>query len=216
MSTDESVAAIKRATHARMRLISEPDGGIYDALNKGIQHATGDVIGFMHSDDFFAHDDVLAKVAAAFEDSTVESVYGDLDYIAKTDKTKVLRHWLPGTFEPQRLKYGWMPPHPALYLSSEVYERFGTYDINFSIAADYDFILRYFTQTSGKAVYVPEVLYKMRVGGISNRSFATILKKMQEDLLALRRNQVGGLPSLAMKSLSKAGQVLSLPKGGSW
>lgn len=205
-SKDGSLAAIERATHDRMQLISEPDRGIYDALNKGIQHATGDIIGFLHSDDFLAHKKVLARIAANFEDPTVEAVFSDLDYVSQIDTSRVIRHWSTGPFHPRRLKYGWMPAHPTLYLRREVYERLGTYDINFGIAADYDFILRYFSQTTEKSVYIPEVLYKMRLGGVSNRNWAKIRQKMDEDLHAIRRNHVGGLHTLALKNLSKVGQ----------
>jgi len=194
-----------------MRLISEPDEGIYDALNKGVQNATGDVIGFIHSDDFLAHDEVLVRIAAAFEDPEVEAVFSDLDYVAQADTTWVIRHWSTGAFHPRRLKYGWMPAHPTLYLRREVYERFGLYDTNFGISADYDFILRYFSQVTGQSVYIPE-LYKMRLGGVSNRNLAKIRQKMTEDLLAIRRNRVGGVHTLALKNLSKVGQFLVRPR----
>lgn len=213
-SKDGSLAAIERAAHDRMRLISEPDTGIYDALNKGIGHATGDVIGFIHSDDFFAHDAVLARIAAAFEDPAVEAVFSDLDYVSQADASRVVRHWATGPFEPRRLRRGWMPAHPTLYLRRGVYERFGAYDTGFGIAADYDFILRYFSQATGGAVYIPEVLYKMRLGGVSNRNLAKIRQKMREDLLAIRRNRVGGLPTLAMKNLSKVGQFVVRARDG--
>lgn len=146
------MAAIERAGHDRMRLISEPDKGIYDALNKGVRNASGDVLGFIHSDDFLAHDGVLSRIAAAFEDPAVEAVFSDLDYVAQADTSRVIRHWSTGAFHPRRLTYGWMPAHPTPYLRREVYERFGDYDINFGIAADYDFILRYFSQATGKSV----------------------------------------------------------------
>lgn len=211
-SNDGSLEAIKRAQHDRMRLISEPDAGIYDALNKGIRHATGDVIGFIHSDDFLAHERVLERIAAAFEDPSVEAAFSDLDYVSQADTSRIIRHWSTGAFHPRRLKYGWMPAHPTLYLRREVYERFGSYDENLGISADYDFILRYFSQMIGKSIYIPEVLYKMRVGGVSNRNWAKVRQKMGEDLLAIRRNQVGGLQTLALKNLSKVGQFLVLPR----
>ena len=112
----------------------------------------------------------------------------------------------------QRLKYGWMPAHPTLYLRREVYARVGAYDKNLGIAADYDFILRYFSQATIKSVYIPEVLYKMRMGGVSTRNWPKIRKKMEEDLLAIRSNRVGGLPTLALKNLSKVGQFLVRPQ----
>jgi glycosyltransferase len=211
-SKDGSLAAIQRASHDRMRLISEPDKGIYDALNKGVRDATGDVLGFIHSDDFLAHERVLSRIVTAFEDPAVEAVFSDLDYVAQADTSRVIRHWSTGPFHPRRLKYGWMPAHPTLYLRREVYIRHGEYDINFGISADYDFMLRYFSQATGKSVYIPEVLYKMRVGGVSNRNWAKIRQKMEEDMLAIRRNRVGGLHTLAFKNLSKVSQFLVRPQ----
>lgn len=207
-SHDGSLAAIEQVGHDRMRLISEPDDGIYDALNKGIRHATGDVVGFLHSDDFLPHKETLARIAAEFKDSAVEAVFSDLDYVSQADTSRVIRHWSTGPFLPRRLRRGWMPAHPTLYLRREVYERIGVYDIGFGIAADYDFILRYFSQISGKSVYIPEVLYKMRVGGVSNRNLSKIRQKMEEDYLAIRRNRVGGISTLALKNLSKVGQFI--------
>jgi glycosyltransferase involved in cell wall biosynthesis len=206
-SSDNSLGVIEGARHPRMRLISEPDKGVYDALNKGIRNASGDVIGFIHSDDFFAHNAVLARIAEEFKDPAVEAVFSDLDYVAQADTSRVIRHWATGPFTPQKLKRGWMPAHPTLYLRREVYERFGTYDMNMRISADYDFILRYFSQAIGKSVYIPEVLYKMRAGGISNRNMAQVRKKMAEDILAIRRNHVGGVYMLALKNFSKLGQL---------
>ena len=186
--------------------VSEPDGGIYDALNKGLARATGDIVGFMHSDDFYAHDQVLARVAAAFADPAVQAVYGDLEYVAKDDVTRIIRHWKAGECTLDKLTWGWMPPHPTLYLRRSVYESWGGFDTRFRIAADYDSILRYFVRARINVAYVPEVLVKMRVGGESNRSLARVWRKMYEDYLALRRNGVGGFGALLWKSLSKLPQ----------
>lgn len=196
-----------------MQLISEPDRGVYDALNKGIRNATGNVIGFVHSDDILAHEGVLARIAMAFEDPDVEAVFSDLDYVAQTDTSQVIRHWSTGAFHPARLQYGWRPAHPTLYLRRDVYTRIGTFNIGFDIAADYDFILRYFSQATGKSVYIPEVLYKMRLDrikldSISNRNLAKIRQKMAEDLLAIQRNRVGGVHTLALKNLLELGQFV--------
>ena len=207
-SSDNSLGEIDRSSHPRMRLISEPDNGIYDALNKGIAHATGDVIGFMHSDDCYPHDEVLVSIGKAFEDPAVEAAFGDLDYVAKDDTSRIVRHWVTGAFTPKKLRRGWMPPHPTLFLRREVYEQFGCYDSEFLISGDYDFILRYFSNTTGKHVYIPKVLYKMRSGGLSNRNLASIRQKTKEDMLAIRRNRVGGLHTLAFKNFSKVGQFI--------
>lgn len=211
-STDGSLAAIAKASHPRLRLFSAADTGIYDALNRGIAQATGDVIGFVHSDDYLAHPNVLAHIAAAFTDSDVQAVFGDLDYVAQANPARVIRHWATGPFTPAKLRRGWMPAHPTLYVRRHLYDRHGLYDTTFRIAADYDFILRVFSALDGRAVYLPTVLYKMRVGGASNRNLTQIRRKMAEDLRALRRNKVGGVTALTWKNLSKLGQFLHRAK----
>ena len=153
------------------------------------------MVGFLHADDFYAHYDVLANVARVFEDSTVCAVYGDLQYVRKEDTSKVVRHWDSCPFEPNILRYGWMPPHPTLYVRREWYERIGRFEINYRIAADYFSVLQLFSQPGFKAVYIPEVLVKMRVGGISNRSVKNIIRKSCEDYDALRRSNFGLLPA---------------------
>jgi glycosyltransferase len=164
--------------------ISEPDDGIYDALNKGIAHAAGDVIGFLHADDLFADDVVLAKVAEVFVDSSVDAVYGDLVYVSKSEPDKVIRYWKAGEFSPEKLKAGWMPPHPTLYVRRSVYERLGAFDTSFHIAADYDCMLRFLGVGKINCHYIPEVLVRMRLGGKSNRSLANIVQKSVEDYKA--------------------------------
>lgn len=207
-STDGSLAAIDRAAHNRMVLISEPDSGIYDALNKGIQRATGEVIGFVHSDDFLANNAVVERIAAKFADPAVEAVFGNLDYVAQKDTSRVIRHWVGSEFIPRKLRRGWMPAHPTLYVRRHVYERLGGFDTSFRIAADYDFILRFFSQCTARTVFIPEVLYKMRIGGVSNRNLARIVEKTVEDRRALRKNGIGGLNTIAWKNLSKLTQFL--------
>lgn len=205
-STDGTLDKIQRIANGNARLKSEPDTGIYDAINRGIARATGDVIGLMHSDDFYAHDRVLEKVAAAMSDPTVQGVYGDLDYVSASDQTRVVRHWKSGDFTLSKLKRGWMPPHPTLYLRREVFETWGLYDTSLRIAADYEAMLRYLVTGQVKLAYIPEVLVKMRVGGESNRSLGRILRKSSEDLRAMRRHRVGGLGTLAMKNFQKLQQ----------
>jgi glycosyltransferase involved in cell wall biosynthesis len=191
-------------------LVSEPDQGIYDALNKGIAHASGDVVGFLHADDLYAHSDVLAHIAAIFEsDPDVCAVYGDLQYVRKDDTNEVVRHWESAPFTAGRLAWGWMPPHPTLYVRREWYARIGGLDTRYRIAADYFSILQLFTQAGFKATYLPEVLVKMRLGGASNRSIKAILLKSREDWDAVRRARVGafgGIGALVGKNLSKIGQ----------
>lgn len=207
-SMDSSLDVIRREQNERVNLVSEPDTGIYDALNKGIARATGDVIGLVHSDDYLADEQVLSRVARVFADSSVEAAYGDLDYVSNDSTGRVIRHWSPGAFRPAKLKRGWMPPHPTLYLRRSVFDRIGIYDDSYGIAADYDFILRYFGQTTAVPAYIPHVLVKMRVGGVSNQNLARVWEKMTEDYRALKHNGVGGLGTLAAKNISKLPQFV--------
>lgn len=213
-STDGTLALIE-AEHAKpdtplSRWISEPDQGIYDALNKGIALSQGEILGFLHADDVFAHPTVLKQVSECFEDPVILACYGDLEYVWRDDPTRVLRHWRAGRFTPARLHWGWMPPHPTLYVRRSWYEAHGGFDTRYQIAADYDLILRLFSGLSeSQVVYLPEVLVRMRTGGASNRSLRNILRKSTEDYQALRSNRVGGFGALAWKNLSKLGQFMA-------
>jgi len=186
--------------------VSEPDHGIYDALNKGIKHATGDVVGFLHADDLFADETVLSKVAAAFASGDVDAVYGDLEYVSKDAPDKVIRYWQSGDFSRHRLKHGWMPPHPTFYVRRSVYQEHGGFDTSFRIAADYDCMLRFLGLARVRCAYIPSVMVKMRLGGASNRSLANIMQKSREDYIALRRNDVGGMYTLLAKNIRKLPQ----------
>jgi glycosyltransferase len=207
-STDGTHALLEAHRDQLAVLLSEPDGGIYDALNKGLMRVTGEVVGLLHADDVFADADVLTRVATAFADPAVEAVYGDLVYVAREDASRVIRYWRAGEYRPQRLRWGWMPPHPTLYLRRSLYEQFGMFDTRYRIAADYDLMLRVLTQLTGRVLYLPEVLVRMRLGGVSNRSLAKILRKSREDYQALRANRVGGIGALAWKNLSKLPQFV--------
>ncbi|MBV7258512.1 glycosyltransferase family 2 protein [Erythrobacter crassostreae] len=205
-STDGTLDVAREAATTSTVIVSERDHGIYDAINRGISNASGDVIGLMHSDDFFADPEVIQKVAAALSDPAIDGIYGDLQYVAADDPTKVVRHWKSGEYSAQKLRQGWMPPHPTVYLRREVFDRLGLYDTGLQIAADYDAMLRYLAKGGVKLAYIPEVLVKMRVGGESNRSLERIVQKSREDLTAIRRNGVGGVGVLIQKNLRKVGQ----------
>ena len=207
-STDGTLDVIAANAGLNLRLETGREGGIYDALNRGIARATGDVMGLLHSDDLLAHPEVLSRVAAAFADPGVDGVYGDLEYVAKDNPARVIQYWRADAYTPALLRQGWMPPHPTLFLRRTVFERHGAYDTDFRIAADYEAILRWLTRGQLRLVYLPEVLVRMRVGGESNRSLGRILRKSREDLRAIRRHQVGGLSVLAAKNLSKVTQFL--------
>lgn len=205
-SKDGTLALLESRRGQIATLISEPDRGIYDALNKGIHNATGDVVGFLHADDVYADARVLERIAAAFANPSVTAVYGDLQYVNKQDTNSIVRYWQAGPYSRRKLDWGWMPPHPSLYVRREAYARIGGFNTQYRIAADYDSILKLFTLPDFKVVYIPEVLVKMRVGGASNRSLENILRKSREDYAVLQRSGVGGVGALLWKNLSKLGQ----------
>ncbi|MGQ8337734.1 glycosyltransferase family 2 protein [Sunxiuqinia sp. A32] len=204
-STDETQTVLKNnplVSHS----ISESDEGIYDALNKGIKMSTGDVIGFVHSDDVFASPSTLEDLVKAFQKTQADGVFGDLQYVDKNDTNKVIRYWKSKLFKHQNLRYGWMPAHPTLFLKKEVYQKHGEFDLSFKIAADYDFMLRILQDTKLGFQYLPHVITKMRVGGASNKSLANIILKSKEDLRAIRNNNIGGVYTLLFKNIRKVSQ----------
>lgn len=207
-STDGTFEALESYRSRLGLLLSEKDNGIYDALNKGIKHSTGDVLGFMHADDVFENEDVLQKVAAAFEDPTVDAVYGDLVYVQHENIEKVVRYWKSGEYSDKSLSNGWMPPHPTFYVRRSVYERLGVFDTRYRISADYDIVLRFLGAGHISAIYIPTVFVRMRVGGISNRSLRTIFSKSIEDYKIIKLNKVGGIFTLICKNFRKLPQFL--------
>lgn len=206
-STDGTFEVLQAYADRIAVLVSEPDRGIYDALNKGLARATGEIVGFLHSDDVFADAQVLTRISGVFSASDVDAVYGDLEYVKKSAPEVVVRYWKSGEYSAGKLRHGWMPPHPTFYVKRAVYERLGGFDLSYRIAADYDCMLR-FLSSGIQAAYVPHVLVKMRLGGASNRSLKNILRKTAEDWRALRTNRIGGIGSLIWKNLSKLPQFL--------
>jgi glycosyltransferase len=210
-SRDGTLEVVRRHGGHLAGFVSEPDRGLYDALNKGIARCTGDVIGFVNADDMFADARVLSRIAAAFEIPGTGAAYGDLQYVRRDNTSNVVRYWRAGAFRRSKLAWGWMPPHPTLYVRREIYQRIGLFDTSYRIAADYDFILRLFSDPELKTVYIPEVLVTMRVGGVSNRSLSNLIRKSSEDLRALGRNRIGGFGALMWKNLSKLGDFVVRP-----
>jgi len=210
-SSDDTLTVVRRHGSHVAKLVSESDRGIYDAMNKGLRLVTGDLVGFLNADDTFADDAVLASIAAAAEDPSVDAVYGDLVYVKNSRPDETLRYWRSGPFVRSSLRRGWMPPHPTLYVRRSRIGELGPFDCSFKVAADYDFVLRYLMQPDFRAAYVPKVLVRMRTGGASNRSVAAIIDKSREDLRALRSNHVGGSLALLCKNVRKLPQFFSRP-----
>lgn len=211
-SKDDSLSLVKSkaAKHPHIVYISEPDKGIYDALNKGVAMATGDVVGFVHSDDFLADAGVISQIAAAFKDPSIDGVYGDLHYVQFDATEKIVRNWRSQDFAPKLLKRGWMPAHPTLFLKRDVYATHGHFNLDYRIAADYDFILRVFKQEHYTFKYLPLTITKMRVGGASNKSLKNLYLKTKEDLKAAQTNKIYfPLRVVVQKNLSKIPQWFS-------
>lgn len=208
-STDGSLDILNAHRAGIAKIVSEPDGGLYDALNKGIRESSGDVVGFLHADDQFASPLALARIASAFEDPAVSAVYGDLVYVKKNDVSRVVRYWRAGQYQRAQLSQGWMPPHPTFYVRRDVYSRFGTFDTRYRIAADYENMLRILWRGRVQATYIPEVLVRMRLGGVSNLSVFNMLHKSREDYAAMRQNGIGGLQALLLKNVTKLPQFVT-------
>lgn len=209
-STDGTMTAIEPFAKQIDILVSEPDRGIYDALNKGVRMATGDVVGFLHADDVLADETAIARVAEKMADDNVIAAYGDLLYVSKDDVNQTVRHWRAGNFSPAAIRRGWMPPHPTLYVRRTAFARIGEFDSALRIAADYDWMLRLMNANLGRLAYIPQVQVRMRTGGASNANLGNVLRKSNEDFLALRRNGFslpGAAGCLVAKNVRKLSQL---------
>jgi glycosyltransferase involved in cell wall biosynthesis len=187
LSNDDTLQIVSSFPHVT-RTISEKDNGLYDAMNKGVQEATGEVIGILNSDDFYTTEAVLAKVAAAFADPSVEAVYGDLQYVKQDDINKVIRTWRAGKYKKKYFHYGWMPPHPTFFVRSELYRRAGLFNTSLVSSADYELMLRMLVKYNANVRYIAEVLVRMRDGGMSNATLGNRLRANREDYEAWKIN----------------------------
>ena len=210
LSTDSTIKKIKKLLdkHNNIKFFSEKDLGIYHALNKGIEKANGDIIGFVHSDDLLYNKNVLSNIIDVFKNSNIDGVYGDLQYVEKQNTNKVIRYWKSKDFKPNLINKGWTPPHPTLYLRKKVYEKHGLFDLNYKISSDYDFMTKIFMDNTFNFKYIPEVITKMRVGGISNKNIKNILIKSLEDYKVIYKNGSGGIITLLRKNTSKIKQFI--------
>jgi glycosyltransferase involved in cell wall biosynthesis len=204
-STDNTLSIINEYSSRITKVVSEKDNGIYFALNKGIQLATGDVVGILHADDLYNSASVLSSVMKKME--IADAVYGDLQYVDRTDTGKVIRNWKSGLYHAGMFKKGWMPPHPTFFLKKKCYDQFGLYDTSFKTAADYELMLRMIHKLGISIAYIPEVLVKMRVGGVSNVTLKNRWRANREDKRAWTVNDLTpGMLTFIRKPLSKITQ----------
>ncbi len=208
-STDETLSLIRKYRHKITHLVSEKDNGIYDAINKGISLATGDIIGILHADDFYTNDSVLTKIAETFKKNNADAVYADLFYVDQDNTEKVVRIWKSGNYSDGKFLWGWMPPHPTFFVKKECYTKYGVYNTSMRTAADYELMLRFIHKHKISLAYIPESIVKMRVGGKSNSSVQNRVNANIEDRKAWELN--GLKPyffTLTLKPARKISQFL--------
>lgn len=189
-STDATLDVVRSFGSKIAKVISEPDRGAYDGMNKGIAAATGDVIGILNADDLYAHPNVIVRVVETLRATGADAAYGDLKYVDRQDMDRVVRYWRAGAYLPGRFLWGWMPPHPTFFVRRTIYHRFGTFNLNLGTAADYELMLRFIHKHGIHLCYVPEVLVWMRRGGMSNASPLNWFRGHLNDRKAWRINEL--------------------------
>jgi glycosyltransferase len=206
-SKDSTLTIIEKYRTSLAHVVSEPDKGIYDAMNKGIHLAKGNIIGILNADDFYPNDGVLKKVIQNFDDPQIDACYGDLLYVDGKNGNIVVRNWHSGSFNPRKFYWGWMPPHPTFFVRRAVYEKYGFFNTDMGSAADYELMLRFLLKHGLQAAYIPEILVKMRTGGVSNASVKNRMAANRMDRKAWRVNGLKPYPwTLWMKPVRKIGQ----------
>ncbi|MBK3516845.1 glycosyltransferase family 2 protein [Carboxylicivirga marina] len=207
-SKDRTIDIIKKNESDINHWISEPDKGIYDAMNKGLKLASCNWVGFLHADDIFANNHVIENLLNRVDGTNFNATYGNLNYIQAQPPHKIIRNWKSQAFNHKLLKRGWMPPHPTLYIKKELIEELGYFNTDFKISADYDYILRLFSNHQTNSLYIDDTIVNMRLGGVSNNSIKNIIQKSKEDYAVLSSNKVGGIYALFIKNFSKLIQFL--------
>ena len=213
-STDGTLSLLESKREQFKFLISEPDKGIYDAMNKGINVATGDIIGFLNSDDFYASNNVLSRVASIFKDNSyLDSCYADLAYVDPLDISKNIRYWRSSKFVSGLFSKGWCPPHPTFFVRRSVYQRFGNFNLHYRIASDVELMMRFLEVQKINSRYIPELWIKMRLGGTTNKSFKNIVMQNKEVLHALKSHNlsVNWISFFIYKIINRVLQFLKKP-----
>ena len=205
-SSDGTKEFLLDLDRSHFKLKSEPDDGIYDALNKGLAMCSNEIIGILHSDDLYADPRVLSDVQRLFKDGA-DVVYADLVYVSRSDTNRVLRQWKSGSFHPNLLPFGWMPPHPTFFYKRELLERIGCFSLKYGIAADYEHMLRFLMLSDLSIRYLPRTITKMRVGGESNKNLINIVRKSGQDYEIAKIYFAFPLGTVISKNLRKLSQL---------
>lgn len=214
-STDGTQEIVKKYQSKIAKFLSEPDKGLFDALNKGTRMATGEVVGLLHSDDVFASEHSVQWVAEEMSKTRADVCWGDLVYVDKDDISRTVRFWKSSPYEEGKFEMGWMPPHTTFFAKKNLFEGCGYYNLDFGYAADYELMLRFIKVCDAKTAYVPKTLVKMRTGGVSDRSLKNIKYIIKTNFLAYRAWKAnglkGGLLVPILKPLSKILQKFKKP-----
>ncbi|MEM9846997.1 MAG: glycosyltransferase family 2 protein [Bacteroidota bacterium] len=187
-STDGTLDIVKSFGNQIDKVISEPDTGIYDAMNKGLRAATGDYIGFLNADDFYTNRDVISQIVSAARETNADSIYGDLLFVDQHDINKAVRFWKAGRYDRYKMLFGWSVPHPTFFVKKSVFNRCGLFRENFGLSGDYEMMVRFFFKERISAAYIPKTLVRMRVGGAGNSGLQSKLKGNREDFQAWKQN----------------------------
>lgn len=211
-STDGTTDIITEYRDKIEVFVSEPDNGIYDAMNKGLRCAKGEVVGFLNSDDMFRSNSVITTIANVFSDPKIEACYGDLVYVDQHDTGKIVRYWKSRPFKKGLYQWGWMPAHPTFYVRRRIYEKLGGFDLEFKLQSDFEITTRFLEVHGVNARYVPEIFVKMRTGGATNRSIRNIVRGNIEAYRACRKNGLNVTPLFVVrKILSRIPQFFQQP-----
>lgn len=209
LSTDNTLEIVNKYKEKITKVISEKDAGLYDAINKGIGLATGEIIANLNSDDFYIDNNVIADVVAKMQEENSDTLYADLYYVDEIDTNKVVRNWVSGNYKKGAFFKGWMPPHPTFFVRKKVYNNYGKFNLELKSAADYEIMLRFIHKHECSISYLPRVVVRMRVGGVSNASIKNRLKANREDKRAWEMNGLTPKPyTLIFKPLSKVLQFV--------
>ena len=209
-STDGTLEVVNRYKEKITKIVSESDKGHIYAMNKGLDLSTGDIVGFLHSDDFYTNEKVIEKVANRFKNTSLDSLYGDLVYVKRNNPEKAIRYWQGGVYNRDKIRRGWMPPHPTFFVRKEIYKKYGYFNTSFKISMDYEIALRFLEKYKISTHYIPEILVKMRAGGVSNKGFRNIILKSLEDYKAYKMcGATGGFSAIMSKNLIKIPQFFN-------
>jgi glycosyltransferase involved in cell wall biosynthesis len=208
-STDGTIEKIQNYKDHITHFVSEPDRGIYDAMNKGLKLATGEIIGILNSDDFYVSNDIISEIVNEFEEKKVDLIFGDIVFVKPENLDKITRYYSSNNFHPNKFAWGWMPGHPSCFLKRGIYEKYGYFKTDYKIAADYEIMTRFMSKYSISYGYIPKVFVKMRTGGVSSANFKSNWILNEEIVRACKENGIKtNMPKVLLKYFTKIFQLV--------